>query len=226
MEYEDMLLRYGARLTGVPANEMTSDDDSAKIRYDQKIAEFVDKYGPVLRFKYLAPYTQVSAIRALLSRLKFREGIDPVLVLVDNADELSSSKSSQEKYDEQGYVYTELKQIAHDFDCAMIVDTQTNRLGAKARVADMDLMGESHRKNNKLDGLFSLNQTFEEAIAGVMRIHAIKGRRFSKSLNDICYCAVEKAIMTVMEIDPNDSRIANMRANARSKDGDAEKPAS
>lgn len=215
MEYEDMLVRYGARITGLEANELTSNSDAVKEEYERRMAEKVDLWGPVLRFKYFAPYTSVSSIRALLSRIKFREGISPALVLVDNADELSSSKASQEKYDEQGYVYTELKQMAHDFDCAVIADTQTNRLGGKARVADMDLMGESHRKNKKLDGLFSLNQTFEEAIAGVMRIHAIKGRRFSKSLDDICYCAVEKSIMTVREITVNDPRIANMRNNAR-----------
>ena len=210
MEEEDMLARYGARLTGIDINDIAGDAD-IQGEYDAKIEEIFGMLEPQILFKYVPPYTPVSTVRGILSRIKYKEGIDPVVVLIDNADELSSSKRSEEKYDEQGYVYTDLKSVAHDFDVAMMVDTQTNRFGGKAYIAGMDVMGESHRKSKKLDGLFSLNQSQEEQLTSILRIHAVKGRRFRRSIDDVCYCFVDKDRMNMREVSSNDPRVTKVR---------------
>ena len=129
------------------------------------------------------------------------------MVIIDNADDLSSSKRLQESYDEKGEIYAELKDMAHDYDCAIWADSQTNRQGGSAQVVHLEHIADSHKKARKADVIISLSATESEIDAGFCRLKMLKARRSKKNLKTI-RCTMDGAKMWIREA-PEGVSVAN-----------------
>jgi|WetSurSiteA1Bulk_404760.scaffolds.fasta_scaffold00111_25 replicative DNA helicase len=197
LEESDLLARYTSRWTGFSIHEIVSgvvEDD-----FNQKAKEFYEVFHPQLIAKYFPPYTSIGAVRNFLSVVKYRLGVSPELVIIDNADDLSPGyKRKGETYDELGDVYIGLKSIAHDFNVAMWADSQTNRSGLSREVANLDVMSDSFKKARKADVIISINQNEDDRKNNEMRIFIAKSRRYGHT-SQVITCKLEPEKMKLTE---------------------------
>jgi replicative DNA helicase len=196
LETVDLIVRYSARLTGISCNLISSGE--AGDDFKEKMAGIVEKLQPELVAHRVPPGTSVSSLRSFISRWTFKKSKSPALVIIDNADDLSSRFRKQESYDEKGEIYAELKDLAHDYDCAIWADSQTNRQGGSAQVVHLEHIADSHKKARKADVIVSLSQTESESEAGICRLKMLKARRSKKNLKTI-RCTMDGARMWIRE---------------------------
>jgi replicative DNA helicase len=197
LETNDIVLRYASRFTEIPFSDIILNPGIAQAGLDK----ILDTYSPQVAVEYFPAGTKVAALRSWVSRCKYRYNMDPALLLIDNAGDLSSSKQrySSNEYEEHGNIYTELKGLAHDFDLAVWTDSQTNRAGFKADTADLDTIADSMKKAHKADVVLSINQTPEESKVNEARLFLAKARRYDKSISTI-KCKVDRECYLVREI--------------------------
>lgn len=79
------------------------------------------------------------------------------LVIVDYADLMRPDREVEETRENSRQIYLGLRAIAHEFDCAVLSATQTNREGFKAKVGKMEHVAEDINKARTVDLLLSLN---------------------------------------------------------------------
>jgi replicative DNA helicase len=196
LETTDLLIRYAARLTNFEVNTISAGYGGDK--YKQAMQNIMDLYGPNIMAHRVSPGTSVSTLRSFISRFRFQRGDTPALILVDNTDDLSSMKQAEGSYDELGYVYTELKDLAHDFDCAVWCDSQTNRTGSQVTTIRGAQIGDSYKKLRKADVCISINQTDDELESGTCRLSTVKCRRAPRMKQEIT-CTLDAARMLLLE---------------------------
>jgi replicative DNA helicase len=153
--------------------------------------------------RWFPAYTKVGAIRALLYKIKFTQGVEPGLLVIDNANDLAPSRkgyNDTNSYEEKGEVFSELKTLAHDFDIAIWADSQTNRGASKAELVGVESIADSVKKAFKADIILALNQDMQEFQNDTMRLYIAKARRYSKR-ERIVKVKVNYSTMTIEQID-------------------------
>ena len=196
LEQDDLLASYASRWSQMTIHDIVSSSQAPM--YKKRALEFFNKYKPRVRGKYFPPFTTLSTLRSFISRCKYRQGLDPALIIIDNADDLSSGrKGVGDLYEELGQVYIGLKSIAHDFDVAIWADSQTNRGGKNVDIIDIDVMSDSHKKARKADVIVSINRS-KDGDETKMKLFIAKARRYSKK-NSIVNCECDLSTMTIQE---------------------------
>jgi replicative DNA helicase len=79
------------------------------------------------------------------------------LIIVDYGDLVRSSRHYDSKRDEHRLVWQELRRLAKRFSCPVITGTQSNRLGAGAKIPELTHMGESWAKATDSDAVIILH---------------------------------------------------------------------
>ncbi len=196
LEQVDILARYACRLSGMELSRLISDDPK---EYQSRIQAVLSTYGMRCYAKYFPPYTKIGVLRSYLSRLRGEKDFEAALLIIDNADDLSSASkySSESSYEHLGQVFVELKSLAHDFNVAVWTDSQTNRHGAQAK-AGLESIADSHKKARKADVVIAVNQTDDEWANNQIRLSVVKTRRYSRKKGDIT-CSVDYARMLIKE---------------------------
>lgn len=195
----DMLLRYSARLTGHACQDIANQVSVSE--YESKMRKVMEQYRPKIKSRRVPPGTTVSAVRSLISRYRYRHGSAPSLLLLDNTDDLVSRHKSSDTYDELGHVYSELKDLAYDFDMAIWCDSQTNRAASSTGSIKLQHVGDSYKKPRRADVVLSLNQTDEEVEIEHCRLRPIKVRRGGRGKDEI-HCKLQASRMLMFETDP------------------------
>lgn len=196
LELTDIAIRYAARLTGFPITSIVN--GSAGEAYKNSLRLISPDEGIRLVSHHIPMGTPVSSLRSYLSRFRYTRGINPALVVVDNADDLSSGKRERESYIEKGLVFAELKALAHDFDVAIWTDSQANRSANEAKVVGISNISESYRKATKADVILTMTQTDEEYAVGMCRLKVEKARRSRRSIG-VLDCAIDSDRMLIRE---------------------------
>lgn len=195
LETVDIGARYAARFSGFAADEILT----AKKAYSEKMQAILDAVPDTKLFThYVPPGTSVSTLRSHISRHIYRDGVKPALIVIDNADDLASTRKDRESYVEQGLIYTELKSLAHDFNVALWTDSQTNRTAARSESVSLDMIGNSHKKACKADVIVALAQTREEYNEGLCRLNLVKCRRTGKGSGEVT-CSIQSNRMLIQE---------------------------
>lgn len=197
LENIDLAVRYGARITGLPVTEITS--GRAKPFFAQALRNATRERGLSLVSQYVQNGTSVSSLRSFISRRRYKQGVAPDMIIIDNADGLTSSKRATDQYSELGQVYTELKGLAHDFGVAIWADSQTNRSGVGAEQVTLGMIGDSYRKACKADLILTLSQTKEEDEKNLCRLVMVKARRTERGKTSI-RCSIDRQSMTLQEV--------------------------
>lgn len=197
LELTDIAVRYAARLTGFPITSIVS--GIAGDAYKEALRSISPDDGIKLVSHHIPMHTPVSALRSYLSRFRYSRGINPALVIIDNADDLSSGRRERESYIEKGLVFAELKALAHDFDVAIWTDSQANRSAGEAKVVGIANISESYRKATKADVILTMTQTDDEYAAGLCRLKVEKARRSRRSVN-VLDCSIDSDRMLLREV--------------------------
>lgn len=175
LDEEDVLLRYGSRLTLVTQEEILSEDPEYMKRAE-RLAENKDQY---LRVKYYDPGTvTVGHIKAYISKLITVERVNPGLLILDYPDEFKMPFPN-DTYQSMGVIYSEIKAILKQFNMVGWAGSQIHRWAPKTNndVIQINNIADSAKKIFKADGVVSVNQTYEESEYGKARLWVDKVRR-------------------------------------------------
>lgn len=172
----DVGVRYAARLTGATTGQVISRDP-----YYMRKAKIMAKYNPHLIIKdYPSGTVTMTHLRAFVSKLVAVENIRPALIIIDYPEELKPlSAHNDSLYMQGGDNYSAMNAMAREFDSLIWAPSQPTRWMPKKPTDVMkgQDIGESWKKIQKADGVFSWNCTFEEKIFGRARLWNDKDRR-------------------------------------------------
>ena len=171
----DVGLRYAARLTGMTQEEVMA----GETQYYERAARLASTDMFLLVKYYPSQVATVNTIRAHLSQSRAVLGVKPALIIVDYADELAEMRTDNLYY-AAGQVYSNLNQLASDFDSLVWTGSQVNRYSPKETEEDLikkENVSDSWMKAAKADGMVSVNQTQKEYQEGRGRVWVDKVRR-------------------------------------------------
>lgn len=137
---------------------------------NDKIKTFMDRAGVFKIHEYPTGSLRVSDIRRLLERYK-SEGIKFDMLVVDYADLMQPERLTDNSIENSKSIYVNLRGLAMEEDLAVLTATQTNREGAKRKVATMTDVGDDFNKVRIADVLISINKDDEDRAAGRARLY-------------------------------------------------------
>lgn len=163
--------RMDANLSGVKINDLTV--QMKKVRDEAVIAGA--KAGHLKVHDYASGTFTPNQLRRLLARYA-AAGINFDEVIVDYADLMAPDRVSNEPRENSRMIYVALRGIAHEYNCALLTATQTNRAGFKAAVGDMEHVSDDINKVRTVDLMISLNRDEEDKINGTARLYFAASR--------------------------------------------------
>lgn len=145
--------RLEANLSGVKMNDLPT---KMKQAHDASIIA-ATRAGHLKVHDFASGSFTNNQLRRLLHRYA-AAGIKFDLVIVDYADLMAPDRVSNEPRENSRLIYVGLRGIAHEFNCALLSATQTNRAGFKAATGDMEHVAEDINKVRTVDLMISLNR--------------------------------------------------------------------
>jgi len=139
-----------------------------------------------LRVASLRRSSPVTVVRSQITRIVANDAVDPEIIVIDSADDLSPSRTDFHKGDtasEHGYyaygdIYSELTNLASDYHCPIWTASQVNRMAYGKEEFGMEGVGDSLKKVQIADAVLCLCQTAaEEKHGNSMHVFVDKLRR-------------------------------------------------
>lgn len=175
--------RYDAIASGINQRQLMDHPDEVKEKYDMfkkitksrlKLKEFPTSMASVLD------------IEAHLDNLRTFDNFEPDIIIVDYGDIMKSTRNTKNTYEEQGWIFRELRGLAIKRNVVIITATQTTRDslssdGGTAEIIGMDKAADSMEKNRILDVLFSITQSMKDKDDGVINLWVAKNRNGQSS---------------------------------------------
>lgn len=144
--------RLDANMSGVKLNDLNMQLKKAKDRAGTLAA----KAGAFKIHDFASGSFSPTQLRRLIHRYA-AVGTKFDLVIVDYADLMRPDHEVEETRENSRKIYLGLRAVAHEFDCAVLSATQTNREGFKAKLGKMEHVAEDINKARTVDLLLSLN---------------------------------------------------------------------
>lgn len=170
-----IMARYVARLSGIPYKQLKDD----KQRTEAALRRIQNKTGSELLISKCSGY-RIEALRSFI----YKHG-QPDVVIIDYADELVPSKSYRDKWNEISLIYTEMINMAEEFNCSIYTASQTNRQAVGKEKVTIKDFAESYDKANKADNIFAICATEEEQAMNTLRLFMAKIRNVEKGNTEI-----------------------------------------
>lgn len=185
MAEERVGLRYDGAISTIELRHLHDRIDEVKRKYDIHYPTWrlaPEKQTARLKIKeFPTGGASVLDIESHLEQLRTYEGFVPDVMIVDYGDIMKSARKTSNTYEEQGWIFRELRGLAIEYNCVVITATQARRDavdvkgGTKAQVG-MDQVADSMEKVRILDGLFSIVQSVPEKAQGKIKLYFAKNR--------------------------------------------------
>lgn len=118
----------------------------------------------------------VDTIRSHCQRLIQTKDFKPDAIIVDYPDLLRAVKSYGEKRHELEGNYEELRGLAQEMNCVMIVADQTNRGGLDLELVTISNIAEAYSKATVCDLILTISRTAEDKMNGTGKLFIAKSR--------------------------------------------------
>ncbi len=151
-------------------------DDVSKKRSEVKTAVAAKAKGRFIIKEWPVKRASVETIRSHVQRLQQTKGFKPDAILVDYPDLLRSMKGYGEKRHELESNYEELRGLAQELNCVMIVADQTNRGGLDLELVTISAIAEAYSKATVCDLIITISRTPEDKFNGTGRMFIAKSR--------------------------------------------------
>lgn len=215
----DVRLRYASRLAGISMGRIVAGSTDYEVR-----AKAMVQGGnlPYLRTIYYPSGVATSeTVRSHLSRIALGDGVKVGVVIVDYPGEMRR-RNVESLYIGGEEVYSALDQIADDFNCLVLAGSQiaVSKLmfGRKLKrgedvnpfdVLTEDMMDESSRKGQKVDGVITINQHPREYQSGngLVRLWLDKSRRGRKQILLPCRAVFSSCFFSEIKLEEWRSRM-------------------
>lgn len=138
-------------------------------KVEQAVRALQAKSGKFLMRDHPSGTLKPSQLYRLIEKYR-AEGIVLDLVTVDYADIMAAEYRSDNQIENLRSIYIDLRAIAHEFNCAVLTATQTNRDGAKSASPKATDIGDDWNKARTVDILLGISATEAEKQAGEARI--------------------------------------------------------
>lgn len=153
-------------------------DDSSKPANREKIKSAIKERakGRFIIKEWPTKRASVETIRSHIQRLKQTKEFKPDVVIVDYPDLLKATKSYGEKRHELEGNYEELRGLAQEENCVMIVADQTNRGGLDLELVTIGAIAEAYAKATVCDLIITISRTPEDKMNNTGRLFIAKSR--------------------------------------------------
>jgi len=202
MGEERLGLRYDGIASGVniKALEQMQNIDDVKNAY-KKVKMMTKTHLKMKEFP--TGGATVYDIEAHLDELELYHEFKPDVIIVDYGDIMRSTKNTKNTYEEQGWIFRELRALGQKRNAVVLTATQSRRDalsedGGTKDIIGMDQVADSMEKNRILDILFSVQQSREEKSEGKINLWIAKNRNGES--NKKMEFLVDYRIMKVSEI--------------------------
>ena len=163
-------LRADSWFSGIAIDDIGKSKDKVRESIGQRAkGKLIIKEWPTKR-------ASVETIRGHIQRLKQTRGMKFDAILVDYPDLLKSMKSYGEKRHELEGNYEELRGLAQEENCVMIVADQTNRGGLDQELVTISNIAEAYSKATVCDVIITISRTQEDKINGTGKLLIAKSR--------------------------------------------------
>jgi replicative DNA helicase len=151
-------------------------DDIPKRKEEVKSAIGARAKGRLIIKEWPTKRATVDTIRSHVQRLAQTKDFKVDAVIVDYPDLLRSVKSYGEKRHELEGNYEELRGLAQESNCVMIVADQTNRSGLDLELVTIGAISEAYSKATVCDLILTISRTPEDKQNGTGRLFIAKSR--------------------------------------------------
>lgn len=117
-----------------------------------------------------------SMIMAQLDSWANYQDFIPDVIVIDYADILAPDDTRQDFRHQQNQTWKTLRRISQDYSCLVVTATQADAAAYNQDTLDMSNFSEDKRKYAHVTSMYSLNQKYQEKIAGIMRVAAMIAR--------------------------------------------------
>ena len=163
-------LRCDSWFSGVPIDDVSNERQKVRQSIEQRAkGRLIIKEWPTKR-------ATVETIRSHVQRLISTKGFKPDAIVVDYPDLLRSVKSYGEKRHELEGNYEELRGLAQELNCIMLVADQTNRGGLDLQLVTISAIAEAYSKATVCDLIITVSRTQEDKMNGTGRLYIAKSR--------------------------------------------------
>lgn len=177
----DILRKYYAYATGIETRDLRKNMEARR----QAVAA-IDADGGRIRnavtnhaktIKMAQGRTTVNDIRKQID-LSIANGFKPDLVIIDYLTCLSPEKRYErmKRYEQLEYIMRDAKQMAVDYDVALWIPAQSNRMGVNANLLDLNFMGGSYDSLTPCDVIVTMGKTQEQKLDGKCSVYMPKNR--------------------------------------------------
>lgn len=163
-------LRCDSWFSGVAIDDIVKQKDEVKDALTKRaLGRLIIKEWPTKR-------ATVETIRSHVQRLVQTKQFTPDAIIVDYPDLLRSSRSYGDKRHELEGNYEELRGLAQEMNCVMIVADQTNRGGLDLELVTISAIAEAYSKATVCDLILTISRTPEDKMNGTGRLFNAKSR--------------------------------------------------
>lgn len=160
--------RYDTIFSGIPSSELKEKATEVK--------DAISRLKGHLLIKYFPPKgVTVNRIRQHIEKMT-AAGNKPDVVILDYADLLLSSNSTDSTYQDQGGVYIELRGMGGELELPIWTASQTNRSAIDSEVIEADKIADSYAKVMNADFIVSWSRKAKDKINNTARAHVMKNR--------------------------------------------------
>tara|TARA_R110000851_G_C13102760_1_gene569221 strand:- start:6535 stop:7887 length:1353 start_codon:yes stop_codon:yes gene_type:complete len=145
------------------------------VEVDSKIKIAGKKAGHLKMHEFPTGTLTPSALKRIITRYK-SQGIVFDLCVVDYGDIMAPNFRTMNEIENSKSIYVDLRACAQEEDFAMLTATQTNRDGAKARVAKMEHVAEDFNRIRIADLVISINADEAEKEKNEARLYFTASR--------------------------------------------------
>jgi KaiC/GvpD/RAD55 family RecA-like ATPase len=200
--------RMDANLLDIPMKELGL--GLKKKFFETKIGELKAKTsGNLIVKEYPTCSANANHIRSLLNEIKIKKGYVPDVVVLDYLNIFTSYRltgaASANSYSYVKSIAEEMRQIAVEFDCAIVTATQTNRGGFKQNHEELDMTStsESIGLPATVDSLIGILQSEEMRLKYIFAFKNLKSR-FDSNINEVVVTGVEYIKMRLINAKEED----------------------
>lgn len=196
-------LRADSWFSGMAIDDVSKDRDKVKNAIsEQAKGRLIIKEWPTKR-------ATVDTIRSHCQRLAQTKDFKVDAIIVDYPDLLRSVKSYGEKRHELEGNYEELRGLAQELNCIMIVADQTNRGGLDLELVTISNIAEAYSKATVCDLILTISRTPEDKMNGTGKLFIAKSRLGSDGIV-LPFLLKTSANVRVTVLDNNEDPISMM----------------
>lgn len=196
-------LRYDAVISGIPLDKLTLYKDSLSDKLGEIPGKLFIKWYPMRSISLMGIRAHIEKSRVL--------GFDPDLIIIDYADLLKYTGTSDKEDQILKSLYEELKGFAGELNIPVWTVSQANRGGLEADVIEANSISAAYSKIFPADFVASLSRKRQDKVSNTARMHIIKNRFGPDGLTFPMHMDTNRGYIEIYEADSSEGAASSKK---------------